>query len=337
MFLDHPLIKPFTKLEPNYFPGEEIRNAIAHQEEVTPLLLEALRDFADNPEGYSEEEGNCLHMVALILLGQFREAALFPVIQDISDRFDPDIWGEETAYEELIICIPEPAMARIIASVMANDIDKLKAIIIDHGQDIELRCRALEALKSCYFEGDLERSDLTHFLSNVFETFALQHDSPDFCPLWMVLYDLCLDIHPQEMLDDILRASEAGFIGEMINFRSLERAKEYCEGTPEQWLSNNRERLVKEFGYIREADKELEEWGMNQVPELDWDELGELTAAIEEKSRQRAVQNQAIGNAYSQIFHESSDTPFVREDTKTGRNDPCPCGSGKKYKKCCGR
>ncbi|MGE9896430.1 SEC-C metal-binding domain-containing protein, partial [Anaerovoracaceae bacterium SGI.195] len=22
---------------------------------------------------------------------------------------------------------------------------------------------------------------------------------------------------------------------------------------------------------------------------------------------------------------------------KPGRNDPCPCGSGKKYKKCCGR
>ncbi|NLB77381.1 MAG: hypothetical protein GX796_00625, partial [Clostridiaceae bacterium] len=22
--------------------------------------------------------------------------------------------------------------------------------------------------------------------------------------------------------------------------------------------------------------------------------------------------------------------------TKVGRNDPCPCGSGKKYKKCCG-
>jgi len=24
------------------------------------------------------------------------------------------------------------------------------------------------------------------------------------------------------------------------------------------------------------------------------------------------------------------------EGSKTGRNDPCPCGSGKKYKKCCG-
>ena len=28
--------------------------------------------------------------------------------------------------------------------------------------------------------------------------------------------------------------------------------------------------------------------------------------------------------------------PIVREAAKVGRNDPCPCGSGKKYKKCCG-
>lgn len=27
--------------------------------------------------------------------------------------------------------------------------------------------------------------------------------------------------------------------------------------------------------------------------------------------------------------------PVVRTSPKTGRNDPCPCGSGKKYKKCC--
>ncbi|NOZ62027.1 MAG: hypothetical protein GXO74_10135 [Calditrichaeota bacterium] len=28
---------------------------------------------------------------------------------------------------------------------------------------------------------------------------------------------------------------------------------------------------------------------------------------------------------------------YHRETPKVGRNDPCPCGSGKKYKKCCGR
>jgi SEC-C motif-containing protein len=27
---------------------------------------------------------------------------------------------------------------------------------------------------------------------------------------------------------------------------------------------------------------------------------------------------------------------YVRPDPKVGRNDPCPCGSGKKFKKCCG-
>jgi len=31
------------------------------------------------------------------------------------------------------------------------------------------------------------------------------------------------------------------------------------------------------------------------------------------------------------------ETPIVREEPKVGRNDLCPCGSGKKYKKCCGK
>lgn len=30
-------------------------------------------------------------------------------------------------------------------------------------------------------------------------------------------------------------------------------------------------------------------------------------------------------------------TKTVVKDDKIGRNDPCPCGSGKKYKKCCGK
>jgi preprotein translocase subunit SecA len=29
--------------------------------------------------------------------------------------------------------------------------------------------------------------------------------------------------------------------------------------------------------------------------------------------------------------------PIHSDAEKVGRNDPCPCGSGKKYKKCCGR
>jgi hypothetical protein len=29
--------------------------------------------------------------------------------------------------------------------------------------------------------------------------------------------------------------------------------------------------------------------------------------------------------------------PFKNAQPKVGRNDPCPCGSGKKHKKCCGK
>ena len=36
-------------------------------------------------------------------------------------------------------------------------------------------------------------------------------------------------------------------------------------------------------------------------------------------------------------FIESNDIPFVNASPKIGRNEPCPCGSGKKYKNCCGR
>lgn len=42
----------------------------------------------------------------------------------------------------------------------------------------------------------------------------------------------------------------------------------------------------------------------------------------------------------SWYFHtgdKAPQKPVVNESTKIGRNDPCPCGSGKKYKKCCAK
>lgn len=35
--------------------------------------------------------------------------------------------------------------------------------------------------------------------------------------------------------------------------------------------------------------------------------------------------------------HHHKLAPIVREMPKVGRNDDCPCGSQKKYKKCCGK
>jgi uncharacterized protein YecA (UPF0149 family) len=45
------------------------------------------------------------------------------------------------------------------------------------------------------------------------------------------------------------------------------------------------------------------------------------------------------GHAHHHHHHGHDDAPpatYVRESPKVGRNDPCPCGSGKKFKKCHG-
>ncbi|HEX6137572.1 MAG TPA: preprotein translocase subunit SecA [Casimicrobiaceae bacterium] len=60
--------------------------------------------------------------------------------------------------------------------------------------------------------------------------------------------------------------------------------------------------------------------------------------AVSNVQYQHADYDQALGNG-----GEGGDTavavapPFVRAGAKVGRNDPCPCGSGKKYKHCHGR
>ena len=48
---------------------------------------------------------------------------------------------------------------------------------------------------------------------------------------------------------------------------------------------------------------------------------------------QQEQKRQVTENRYAE---EGPKKP-VRRENKVGRNDPCPCGSGKKYKKCCGR
>ncbi|MCI9232306.1 MAG: hypothetical protein HFH96_14595, partial [Lachnospiraceae bacterium] len=40
----------------------------------------------------------------------------------------------------------------------------------------------------------------------------------------------------------------------------------------------------------------------------------------------------------AQVQWDSQETgTFVRQGRKIGRNEPCPCGSGRKYKNCCGK
>ncbi|MFI5322129.1 MAG: preprotein translocase subunit SecA [Thermodesulfobacteriota bacterium] len=51
------------------------------------------------------------------------------------------------------------------------------------------------------------------------------------------------------------------------------------------------------------------------------------------EKRRRTEQQRMI---LSRGEEDESKKPVKRHDKKVGRNDPCPCGSGKKYKRCCG-
>jgi len=69
--------------------------------------------------------------------------------------------------------------------------------------------------------------------------------------------------------------------------------------------------------------------------------------AMEELERKRREEQEKIKLQHAQIdgmrgevpenTEEAQAAPFVREGKKVGRNDACPCGSGKKYKQCHGK
>jgi preprotein translocase subunit SecA len=62
-------------------------------------------------------------------------------------------------------------------------------------------------------------------------------------------------------------------------------------------------------------------------------------AQAEEAARRQQLQHQSGGQFEDEnrADAQAPQQPVVREGQKIGRNDPCPCGSGKKYKQCHGK
>ena len=64
--------------------------------------------------------------------------------------------------------------------------------------------------------------------------------------------------------------------------------------------------------------------------------------AVEKPAERENVQYQhtdydtALAGSNEEEASPVPQQPFAREGVKIGRNDPCPCGSGKKYKQCHG-
>lgn len=113
-----------------------------------------------------------------------------------------------------------------------------------------------------------------------------------------------------ELLEAVRRAYKDGLIDP--GFASLEGIERDLRSRPE----GRRERHY----VITDAINEMAWWA----------------AFHPEDSRPRPLPKLTAPSAPPEPASYDRPLPYVREP-KIGRNDPCPCGSGKKYKKCCGK
>jgi len=89
---------------------------------------------------------------------------------------------------------------------------------------------------------------------------------------------------------------------------------------------------------VREYQREGYEMFMEMIARIKMDVLEKLCLIRIQKEEEVEAIRQKQKQDY--VMSRGEDTPASRtvkhEGEKVGRNDPCPCGSGKKYKKCCG-
>ncbi|HPL01684.1 MAG TPA: preprotein translocase subunit SecA [bacterium] len=78
----------------------------------------------------------------------------------------------------------------------------------------------------------------------------------------------------------------------------------------------------------------------NEIGDLK-DEMEEISTENTSGSKQgegvTTVIRQKGKTVYDRMEQPTGETQTIKSATHIGRNDPCPCGSGKKYKKCCGK
>jgi preprotein translocase subunit SecA len=104
-------------------------------------------------------------------------------------------------------------------------------------------------------------------------------------------------------------------------------------------IDNIKEEVTEFIFKIKQVEEEKKKSIFGIVPhQLQHSQLGQFSQGPpqqQEQSRQQPGKEPKIKT--SRQPQSSKPKPYKREKPKIGRNDPCPCGSGKKYKNCCGR
>ena len=127
----------------------------------------------------------------------------------------------------------------------------------------------------------------------------------------------------------------------------LSNPTEVVEGTVKELAEKYGQEVLTMVGFLDGIDESLKE--PNPIETMDEDTVVSL-AFDKEKLYKNMVAAKADWlyelpqwkEIYSEeelkkLYKEQKESTTIRKEKKIGRNDPCPCGSGKKYKKCCGK
>lgn len=296
-------------------PVEAIREAREHRELIIPRLIENLREAADRARHGSKPEGNA-HFFALFLLIEFKvEEALPAIIEAMSlpDELPTDLFGDAV----------HSAWPISLALFAADRPEIIEGLIADRRLNRYVRWAAAQSYVHLVRDGRLMREDAVRRLGRHLAQATEQEDHDIIGGLVCVLSSLW----PIEAEAEIREA----FDRNLVDLFLIDR--EFVEGSIENGESAMYEELANcpPTG-IDDTIEELRPW-----------------AAFRERPAKRSTSpptctpppwttptTLATKVTDERAPREPLASPVEGRRDRVGRNDPCPCGSGKKFKKCCG-
>lgn len=281
-------------------PLAELELADTHRDEIAPHLVAELEALVADPAP-AQADGYVLHLYAMLLLARWRDSRAYRPLAELGHL---DASRVDTLFGQLV----HDSYGRALASTCDGDLTPLIQLADDEGASAWARAAALEGIAVAALEGRCRRDAAIDFLADfgAREAQALAEDpehNGDF-PLIDLLACHLADLGATGHLPLIREWLAAGLIDE--SYVDIVQLEETLQRGPAAALAALRQ---AGHGLIDELLTEIALWPhIHHMPAV---ELPPLPLA-------------------------SLRAPVVREGDKVGRNDPCPCGSGRKYKKCHG-
>ena len=282
------------------FPKDLVEEAIARREEVTLRFLEILEDLDRNPEPWLADDGRMIHIYALYGLALFRETRAYPLLVRIFSRpgeFPFELAGDVVTQD----------LGRILASVSGGDVSGLIALIENEQGNEWVRSAALDSMVALVATGQRTREEAMAYFLQLFHKLERKPGAQ-----WDGLAHVCADLWPQEAIEELGCAYADGLVDTgSIDWQDIEQALALGQQGAMQ-RARYRDPLIsglaKNMGWMQCFHHEPREYEGEQ----DSDE-----------------------NLLESASSEYTTAPIRRTTPKIGRNEPCPCGSGQKFKKCC--